>query len=113
MPVVAAAPLGESLVVAPDAAVTDLLDVMQTQGEGRALVMEGPRLAGIVAPSDIARLVTVMRLTAPIDGRASPRKPRVAMWTKSSSGSLEVACRSTASASSSAVMPWPSSLTER
>ncbi len=54
-----------------------------------------------------------MRLTAPIDGRASPRKPRVAMWTRSSSGSLEVAWRSTARASSSGVMPRPSSLTER
>ena len=52
-----------------------------------------------------------MRLTAPIDGSASPRKPRLRMRSRSSSGSLEVQWRSTASDSSSRVMPMPSSLT--
>ncbi len=46
--------------------VTDLLEVMQTNGEGRALVMDGSRLVGIVAPSDVARLVTVLQLRGPV-----------------------------------------------
>src|SRR5262245_24154941 len=54
----------------------------------------------------------VKRLTEAIDGKASPRKPSVRMSLRSSSGSLEVQWRSTASASSPAVMPTPSSVTE-
>src|SRR5258708_3605306 len=52
-----------------------------------------------------------IRLTAPIDGKASPRKPSAAMRNKSSSGNFEVQCRSTANASSSGVMPPPLSTT--
>ncbi len=48
---------------------------------------------------------------APIEGSASPRKPSVAMLNRSSPASLEVACRSTASARSAAPMPSPSSVT--
>ena len=49
-----------------------------------------------------------------MEGRASPRKPRVWMRSRSTSpassgSSLEVAWRSTASASWSGAMPWPSS----
>ena len=51
------------------------------------------------------REVMVKRLTEAIEGSASPRKPSVRMSVRSSSGSLEVQCRSTASASSSRVMP--------
>ena len=40
------------------------------------------------------------RAIDPIEGSASPRKPSVAMLKRSSSPSLEVACRSTASARS-------------
>ena len=59
-----------------------------------------------------ARLVTVKRETAQMAASASPRKPSVAMASRSSSrASLEVACRSSASGNSSAVMPWPSSVT--
>ena len=59
-----------------------------------------------------ARLVTVKRETAQIAASASPRKPSVAIASRSSSrASLEVAWRSSASGSSSAVMPWPSSET--
>ena len=50
-------------------------------------------------------LVIVSAATAPIEGSASPRKPSVRMSNRSSSASLEVAWRSTASASSSARMP--------
>ena len=61
------------------------------------------------APS--ARDVTVSRLTEPIEGSASPRKPRVGMANRLSSGSFEVACRSTARARSVASIPCPSSIT--
>ncbi len=49
------------------------------------------------------REVIASRAAAPIEGNASPRKPSVAMRIRSSSASFEVACRCTASASSSAV----------
>src|SRR5512143_2652278 len=51
------------------------------------------------------------RATAPIEGRASPRKPSVRICERSSSASLEVAWRSTESARSEASMPAPSSVT--
>ena len=38
--------------------------------------------------------------TEPIDGKASPRKPSVAIWERSLSGSFDVAWRSTASSRS-------------
>src|SRR5262245_56617502 len=53
----------------------------------------------------------VSRATAPIEGSASPRKPKARMSKRSALGSLDVAWRSTASARSSRVMPAPSSLT--
>src|SRR6516162_9183255 len=53
----------------------------------------------------------VSRATAPIEGNASPRKPKVRMSSRSSLGNFEVAWRSTANARSSRVMPAPSSLT--
>ena len=57
------------------------------------------RLQAVSAPA--GREVMVKRLTEAIEGSASPRKPSVRMSARSSSGSLEVQCRSTASASSS------------
>jgi len=57
------------------------------------------------------REVIRIRLTAPIDGNASPRKPSEAMRSKSSSGNFEVQWRSTAKTSSCAVMPPPLSAT--
>src|SRR5262249_2537610 len=51
------------------------------------------------------------RAMAPMEGSASPRKPKVVILKRSSSPSLEVACRSTASVRSAAPMPSPSSLT--
>ena len=64
----------------------------------------------------LARDDKVRRATEAIEGRASPRKPRLPMrsrsYSPSASGtSLEVACRSRANGSSAAVMPWPSSAT--
>ena len=57
------------------------------------------------------RLSSVIRATLAIEGNASPRKPRVVTWSISSSGSLEVAWRSSASAISGGDMPQPSSVT--
>jgi hypothetical protein len=53
----------------------------------------------------------VNRATLAIDGSASPRKPKLTTSSMRSSGSLEVACRSSASAISSGAMPPPSSVT--
>ena len=58
------------------------------------------RLQAVSAPA--GREVMAKRLTEAIEGSASPRKPSVRMSLRSSSGSLEVQWRSTASASSSA-----------
>ena len=57
------------------------------------------------------RLSIVSRATLAIDGNASPRKPSVSTISIASSGSLEVACRSSASAISGGLMPLPSSVT--
>ena len=57
------------------------------------------------------REIRQSRAAAPIEGSASPRKPRVAMRTSVSSLSLEVQCRCTASSKPSGVMPLPSSVT--
>ena len=51
------------------------------------------------------REVIASRAAAPIEGSASPRKPSVAMRTRSSSASFEVAWRCTDSASAAAFMP--------
>ena len=63
------------------------------------------------ASAPATREVSVSRATEPIDGSASPRKPKKRMSTRSSPSILEVAWRSSASASSAAVMPQPSSAT--
>ena len=80
---------------------------------GRTSLARPPSTAIVHAEATpLVRLVTVRRDTAPIEGSASPRKPRVAIRLRSSSGSFEVACRSTAIAISSGVIPQPSSATE-
>ena len=64
---------------------------------------------GPVGSSPVA-VSRVTRATEAMEGRASPRKPRVAMVSRSSAvRSLEVAWRSKASRASSRLMPWPSS----
>ena len=64
------------------------------------------------ASSPGRRVAIESRETAAMDGRASPRKPNERMSSRTPSGSLEVAWRSTASHRSSRAMPQPSSLTE-
>ena len=63
-------------------------------------------LAGVLRSSSALRAAI-----EPIEGSASPRKPSERMSNRSSSRSLLVACRSTLSARSSALMPEPSSVT--
>ena len=72
-----------------------------------------PRSTTISCPLSASRRREMMasRAIEPIEGSASPRKPSVAMLKRSSSASLEVACRSTASARSAGPMPSPSSIT--
>lgn len=55
----AACPPGEVPVVDPDAAVTDLLPLLASGPDRRALVFSGERLLGIVTPSDISRAVAL------------------------------------------------------
>ena len=79
-------------------------------GTGAALVPASTAIShALSAPG--GREVIRIRLTAPIDGNASPRKPNEAMRSRSSSGNFDVQCRSTAKTSSSAVMPAPLSAT--
>ena len=66
------------------------------------------------ASSPAARDVMVIRLTEPMEGSASPRKPIVWMFRRSTrpsapGASFDVACRSSASSRSSDDMPQPSS----
>jgi hypothetical protein len=57
------------------------------------------------------RLSMVSRATEAMEGKASPRKPSVVTISIASSGSFEVACRSSASAIWSASIAQPSSVT--
>src|SRR6185437_6008135 len=62
--------------------------------------------------SSAARVSSVSRDTAAIEGSASPRNPSVAIESKSSAvRSFDVACRSNASSASSCGIPLPSSVT--
>ncbi len=55
-------PLRDVLVTGPDTSITALLDRISVTDEHRALVFDHQSLVGIVAPSDIARLVTAVEL---------------------------------------------------
>ena len=56
-------PLAEVPVVTPDATVDVLVRRMGERADTRALVMDGARLVGIVAPSDVVRLTIALELT--------------------------------------------------
>jgi Zn-dependent protease/CBS domain-containing protein len=66
-----ACPLSDVATAAPDEPVADLLPRLTSCADGRALVFDGGRLAGIVSPSDITR--TLERLGI---GRSGPG-PRI------------------------------------
>jgi Zn-dependent protease/CBS domain-containing protein len=57
-----ACPLVDVPVAGPDDAVVDLLERMAASPDGRALVLEGDRLVGIVSPTDVARILQVATL---------------------------------------------------
>lgn len=57
-----ACPLDEIPIVRPDELVSDLLVRLSGCADGRALVMEGDRLIGIVSPSDVSRAVALRGL---------------------------------------------------
>ena len=56
-------PVDDLVTVAPDDTLETLAGQMGRRGENRALVMTGDRLMGIVAPSDLVRIITVIDLT--------------------------------------------------
>lgn len=55
-------PLDDLVTVGPDTPLTDLVPAMEGAGERRALVVTDGTLVGIVSPSDVARLVSVLEL---------------------------------------------------
>ncbi len=68
-----ATPLAELVCTTPATPVSDLLEEMQTRNEARALVFDGDELTGIVSPSDITRLLSVMELAGAV--RVNPSQP--------------------------------------
>jgi Zn-dependent protease len=71
-------PLSECATLPLDAEMTAVLEAMSAAGAGgRALVMDGGRLAGIISASDIARWVQRAQWMLPIGARASARGNRI------------------------------------
>lgn len=64
----------EIIAIGPDAPVIDAIRLMAERGIGALLVMEGPRLAGIVSERDYARKVV-------LQGRSSKDTPVRAIMT--------------------------------
>lgn len=62
-----ACPLADVPVVGPDDALSDLLPRMTEATDGRALVVDGDRLVGLVSPSDVVRRLEIAALR--------PRRP--------------------------------------
>ncbi len=60
--------------VAPDAAVIDAIRLMAEKGIGAVLVMDGPRLVGILSERDYARKIV-------LEGRSSKDTPVRAIMT--------------------------------
>ncbi|MER7115777.1 CBS domain-containing protein, partial [Saccharomonospora azurea] len=57
-----ACPASDVPTATPDTPLTDLLPDLRDAPDGRALVFDGDRLAGIVTPTDVSRAVTVRGL---------------------------------------------------
>ncbi|OBI40361.1 zinc metalloprotease [Mycobacterium kyorinense] len=60
-----AVPLDRVPTAAPNEPVTALLERLSTDGQSRALIVDGGRVVGIVTASDLTRLVDVYRLARP------------------------------------------------
>ena len=62
------APVRDLVVVESTSALAALLGALEDNPEGRALVVDGGGLVGIVAPSDIARLISLVEVASrPLD----------------------------------------------
>lgn len=57
-----ACPPDELPIVGPDEPITDVLARMNGCADGRALVIDGGRLAGIISPTDVSRAITLRGL---------------------------------------------------
>lgn len=66
-----ACPIDEVPTASPAEPLLDLLNRMSDCADGRALVMEGDRLVGIVSPSDVARALDVASLRPSAASRGS------------------------------------------
>ena len=64
-----ACPLAEVATATPDEPVADLPGRLSGCSDGRVLVVDGGRLVGIVSPSDLTRVLEVVSLRRPPDGR--------------------------------------------
>ena len=70
-----ALPLDSVPTAAPHEPLSALIDRLAAAGHGRrALVIDGGRVAGIVTPSDLARLIDVYRLAQPAPGLTAHRQ---------------------------------------
>ena len=66
------APVRDLVVAESTSALAALLGALEGNPEGRALVVDGGRLVGIVAPSDIARLLSLVEVASrPLDPASS------------------------------------------
>jgi CBS domain-containing protein len=71
-----ACPLAEVAKATPDEPVADLLPRLTACSDGRALVFDGGKLAGIVAPADISRaLERISGNRGPIGSAGRSRRP--------------------------------------
>lgn len=72
-----AIPLDRVVIAQPDEPMTSLLQTLAGREANRALVFDGPRLVGIVAPSDLARTVAIVELAAPTIDLSNPESSSV------------------------------------
>jgi Zn-dependent protease len=72
-----ACPITEVPTAAPDDPLVDLLDRMTPCADGRALVLDGDRLVGIVSPTDLARILELAALRPTAAAPAPPPRSPV------------------------------------
>jgi Zn-dependent protease/CBS domain-containing protein len=70
-----AVPYGEVPTAAPDEPLLDLLQRVEGRTDGRALVVEGGRVVGIVSPRDVAQLLQLRELRGREAGAPYPAEP--------------------------------------